>query len=110
MLGNGYFAITVFTWSQLRTLKAMLGRMMSIMILSNTGLVPISQAISGAVSKWSLTMLFAGAGLLILLVTLWAAPLPGLKTFSQHGGRTAGGINEFGPGWKSIRLKLLDVF
>jgi hypothetical protein len=61
----------------------MLGRMMSIMILSNTGLVPISQAISGAVSKWSLTMLFAGAGVLILLVTLWAAPQPGLKTFSD---------------------------
>jgi len=109
-LGNGYIAITLFTWIQLRTPKAMLGRMMSIIMLSNTGLVHISQAISGAVSKWSLSMLFAGAGVLILLVTLWAAPLPGLKTFSQHGGRTAGGINEFGPGWKSIRLKLLDVF
>jgi MFS family permease len=82
-LGNGYFAITVFTWSQLRVPKAMLGRMMSIMILSNTGMVPISQAISGAVSKWSLTMLFAGAGVLILLVTLWAAPQSGLKTFSD---------------------------
>jgi hypothetical protein len=53
------------------------------MILSNTGLVPISQAISGAVSKWSITMLFAGAGALILLVTLWAAPQPELKTFSD---------------------------
>ena len=42
-----------------------------------------SQAISGAVSKWSLTMLFVGAGVLILLVTLWAAPQPGLKTFSD---------------------------
>jgi MFS family permease len=82
-LGNGYFAITVFTWSQLRTPKDMLGRMMSIMILSNTGLVPISQAISGAVSKWSLTMLFVGAGVLILLVTLWAAPKPELRTFSE---------------------------
>ena len=57
---------------------------MSIMILSNTGLVPISQDISGAVSKWSLRMLFAGAGVLILLVTLWAAPRPGLKTFSDN--------------------------
>jgi MFS family permease len=82
-LGNGYISITLFTWMQLRTPKAMLGRMMSMMMLSNTGLVPISQAISGAVSKWSLTMLFVGAGILILLVTLWAAPQPELKVFSD---------------------------
>jgi MFS family permease len=82
-LGNGYIAITLFTWIQLRTPKAMLGRMMSILMLSNSGLVPISQAISGAISKWSLTMLFAGAGVLILLVMLWTAPKPELKTFSD---------------------------
>jgi MFS family permease len=82
-LGNGYLAITLFTWMQLRTPKAMLGRMMSILMLSNTGLVPVSQAVSGAVSKWSLTMLFVGAGVLILLVTLWTAPQPELKTFSD---------------------------
>ena len=82
-LGNGYISITLFTWMQLRTPKAMLGRMMSMMMLSNTGLVPISQAISGAVSRWSLTALFAGAGILILLVTVWAAPQPELKVFSD---------------------------
>ncbi len=82
-LGNGYLSITLFTWMQTRTPKEMLGRMMSILMLSNTGLVPISQAISGAVSRWSLTGLFASAGLLILLVTLWAAPQPELKAFSE---------------------------
>jgi hypothetical protein len=60
----------------------MLGRMMSMVMLSSTGLIPISQAIAGAVSKWSLTVLFASAGILILLVALWAAVQPGLKTFS----------------------------
>jgi hypothetical protein len=82
-LGNGYIAILMFTWMQTRTPKDMLGRMMSIVMLSSTGLVPISQAISGAVSKWSLTALFVSAGVLILLVTLWAAPQPGLKAFSE---------------------------
>jgi MFS family permease len=82
-LGNGYISITLFTWMQLRAPKAMLGRMMSMMMLSNTGLVPISQAISGAVSRWSLTWLFAGAGGLILLVAFWAAPQPELKIFSD---------------------------
>jgi MFS family permease len=82
-LGNGYISITLFTWMQLRTPKAMLGRMMSMMMLSNTGLVPISQAISGAVSRWSLTILFASAGVLILLVALWTALQPELKVFSD---------------------------
>ena len=82
-LGNGYISITLFTWMQVRTPKHMLGRMMSMMMLSNTGLVPISQAISGAVSKWSLTALFASAGALILLLTLITALQPELKTFSD---------------------------
>jgi Major Facilitator Superfamily len=82
-LGNGYIAIILFTWMQTRTPKKMLGRMMSLLIFSNTGLVPVSQAISGAVSKWDLTLLFAAAGVLVLLVTLWAAFQSGLKVFSD---------------------------
>jgi len=82
-LGNGYIAIVVLTWMQTRAPKEMLGRMMSILMFSNSGLVPVSQAISGAVSKWDLTLLFAAAGALVLLVTLWAAFQPGLTTFSE---------------------------
>jgi MFS family permease len=82
-VGNGYIAILMFTWMQTRAPKEMLGRIMSMVMLSSTGLVPISQAISGAVSKWSLTFLFAFAGVLVLLVTTWAAFQPGLKTFSE---------------------------
>ena len=82
-LGNGYIAIILFTWMQTRTPKEMLGRIMSLLIFSSTGLVPISQAISGAVSKWDLNVLFVSAGILVLLVTFWAAFQPGLKTFSE---------------------------
>jgi hypothetical protein len=81
-MGNGYIGITLFTWMELRTPKDILGRMMSIMMLSNTGLAPISQAIAGAVSKWNLTILFVGAGILVLLVAVWTALQPELKTFS----------------------------
>jgi MFS family permease len=83
-LGNGYISIIMFTWMQTRTPKAMLGRMMAMFMLSNNGLVPISQAISGAVSKWNLTALFVGAGVLVLIVTLVAAPQPEMKTFSDE--------------------------
>jgi MFS family permease len=82
-LGNGYIAIILFTWMQTRTPKEMLGRTMSILIFSNTGLVPVSQAISGAVSKWDLNLMFAFAGALVLLVTLWAVFQPELKVFSD---------------------------
>jgi MFS family permease len=82
-LGNGYISIILFTWMQTRTPKEMLGRIMSILMFSSTGLVPVSQAISGAVSKWDLNVLFVSAGTLVLLVTLWAAFQPGLKTFSE---------------------------
>lgn len=77
-LGNGYFAIIFFTWRQMRTPREMLGRIMSIVILSGNGLVPISQAISGAVSKWSLNALFAPAGTFVLFVTVRAAFHPEL--------------------------------
>jgi len=82
-LGNGYIAIIMFTWMQTTTPKDMLGRMMSILMFSSIGLIPISQAISGAVIKWSLPILFAGAGALTVLVTIWGAFQPGLKAFSD---------------------------
>jgi MFS family permease len=82
-VGNGYIAILLFTWMQTRTPKDMLGRIMSMVMLSSTGLVPISQAISGAVSKWNIAFLFTSAGILVLLVTVWASFQPGLKVFSE---------------------------
>jgi len=83
-LGNGYISIMMFTWIQKRTPRDMLGRMMSMIMLSNNGLVPISQALSGVISKWSLTGLFVGAGVLMLGLTLFIAPHPGLRRFSEE--------------------------
>lgn len=82
-LGNGYVTIILFTWVQTRTPKAMLGRIMSLLMLSSAGLVPVSQAISGAVGAWNLTVLFVAAGGLIVLMTGWTALQPGLVTFSE---------------------------
>ena len=52
-------------------------------MFANTGLAPVSQAISGAVIKWNLEMLFVSAGVLSLLVVLWAAFQPALRVFSD---------------------------
>jgi MFS family permease len=77
-IGNGYLAIILITFLQRRTPTEMLGRMMSLVLLSNVGLGPISQAASGAVSNISLEALFIGAGALIFLTGLWSAFQPGL--------------------------------
>jgi MFS family permease len=82
-MGNGYISIILFTWMQTETPKDMLGRIMSILMFSNTGLIPISQALSGAVIKWNMNLLFVSAGVLVILVTLWAAFQPELITFSE---------------------------
>ena len=82
-LGNGYVTIILFTWVQTRTPKTMLGRIMSLLMLSSAGLVPVSQAISGAIGAWNLTLLFVLAGGLIVLMTGWTACQPALVTFSD---------------------------
>jgi hypothetical protein len=82
-LGNGYVASIVITWRQNRTPKEMLGRMMALLMLSGSGLAPISQAISGVLSKWNLTLLFTLPGTLMLLLTLWMAFQLRLKGISE---------------------------
>ena len=75
--------VFLMTWIQTRAPKEMLRRMMALLMFSGTGLTPISQAISGVLSNWSLTMLFAIPGALILLLTIWMAFHPDLKGFSE---------------------------
>jgi MFS family permease len=82
-LGNGYFIIIALTWIQSRTPKEILGRTMSTLMLSTTGLSPISQAISGAAIKGNIAALFVSAGVLILLVPIWVAGRPELDAFSE---------------------------
>jgi len=82
-LGNGYVTIILFTSIQTRAPKTMLGRIMSLLMLSSIGLVPVSQVISGAIGAWNLTFLFVSAGGVIVLVTIWAAFQPAMVTFSE---------------------------
>jgi MFS family permease len=83
-VGNGYIGLLMFTWFQAHTPKEMLGRLMSMLMLSSTGLVPISQALAGMVSRWSLTGLFVVAGLLGIMLALWASIQPGMKILSEN--------------------------
>ncbi len=78
-IGNGYIGLILFTWIQQRTPREMLGRVMSMVTFASLGLLPISQMISGAISRWDLTGLFVVSGVLIVLTAVWAAFQPALK-------------------------------
>ncbi len=83
-IGNGYISLIMITWMQQKTPKDMLGRVMSMLMLASMGLVPLSQAASGAIIKWNLAGLFAVAGGLILVMSGWAALQPALQSLSNE--------------------------
>ncbi|MBN1235176.1 MAG: MFS transporter [Methanotrichaceae archaeon] len=82
-LGNGYATIILFTSIQTRAPRTMLGRIMSLLMLSSIGLVPVSQVISGAIGAWNFTLLFVSAGILIVLAAIWTAFQPAMVAFSE---------------------------
>ena len=70
---NGYLSIMLITLLQKRTSSDMLGRLMSLVMFAGVGLVPISQALSGALLKISIEGVFVGCGILILAIAVMAA-------------------------------------
>lgn len=71
-LGNGYIAVVAVTAVQRMTDEAFLGRVMSLIMLAAVGLIPVSQALAGAIIKLSPDALFVGAGLGFGVVALLA--------------------------------------
>jgi len=82
-LANGYFMITLITVLQRITPKVMLGRMMSLMLFTSAGLMPVSQAAAGALSRWSLNGLFLVSGTLMVLLAAWTGVQPAMGRLSE---------------------------
>lgn len=76
---NGYVMVLFITWLQARTPQAMLGRMMSLLMLAAVGLSPISNAGAGALSGLSVTALFIGAGSVMTVIVLLSALNPAVR-------------------------------
>jgi len=68
----GLLNIQLVSWIQQRVERALLGRVMSVLMFAAVGLMPVSLAVAGVVIKWSVTGLFAGAGAMILVVSVMA--------------------------------------
>jgi MFS family permease len=69
----GFLNVHLLAWFQQRVDRAMLGRVMSVLMFASLGLVPLSLAAAGVAVQWSLRGMFAGAGALVLAVTCIAA-------------------------------------
>ena len=65
----GFLNVQLLAWFQQRVDRAMLGRVMSVLMFAGLGLMPLSLAAAGVVVQWSLPGMFAGAGALVLVVT-----------------------------------------
>ena len=72
-VANGYVAVVFMTLLQRITPAAMLGRLMSLVMLAMLGVTPISTALSGVVVGWGPPVLFVGCGAGMLGVTAVAA-------------------------------------
>ena len=72
-VGNGYVAVVMMTLVQRMTPAAMLGRVMSLVMLAMLGVTPLSQALSGVIVKLGPAVLFVGCGAGMLVVTAVAA-------------------------------------
>ncbi len=71
--GAGFGSINFITLTQKRVAKDMLGRFMSLIVLTEVGLTPISNALAGVLADWNVTARFVVAGVLLSCVTLLAA-------------------------------------
>ena len=69
----GLVNVQLIALLQPRVSRDFLGRVMSVVMFAGTGLMPVSLAVAGFTMQRSVPGMFAGAGILLLLVTLIAA-------------------------------------
>jgi MFS family permease len=71
-LGVGFVNVQFAAWMQMRVERALLGRVMSVMMFSAVGLVPVSYAIAGLLANWSRPFLFIIAGAVLAITSALA--------------------------------------
>jgi hypothetical protein len=78
-LGAGFGNVSVITITQKRVSKDMMGRFMSLIVLAEVGLVPISNAVAGMFADWNVTALFVMSGILLSATALLAVMNPNMR-------------------------------
>jgi len=83
-LADGFLSVRLVTYLQRRTPPELLGRIMSLILFANIGLAPLSQAVAGALSRYTIDGLFIGAGVALLCVAGWLATQPFVRIVDQE--------------------------
>lgn len=65
---DGYINVFFVTWVQSRAPNAFIGRLMSLLMFSSIGLLPVSMALSGAASRVNVTLLLTVSGGIVALL------------------------------------------
>lgn len=78
-LCSGFFTVVGITWIQKRTPSEMLGRVMSLGMLSSFGIAPFSYALAGVLAEFNLTTLFSVAGGIMLISTIFLTVNPSVR-------------------------------
>lgn len=79
-LCSGFFTVVGITWIQKETPPEMLGRVMSLGMLSSFGIAPFSYALAGLLADLNLTILFSVAGGIMLMASALLAANPSVRT------------------------------
>lgn len=65
-LGAGFLNVRIVAWLQARVESSMIGRVMSLLMLSSLGLAPISYAVAGALVDVHASLMFAVSGAIVV--------------------------------------------
>ena len=82
---GGYVGILIISWIQGRTQQAMLGRVMSLLLVTQVTVSPISIAASGALIKVSLGWVFLVAGALMAMFSIIIGLRPEIRRMRMVG-------------------------
>ncbi|MBP5977922.1 MFS transporter [Brasilonema sp. CT11] len=77
---SGFFTVMAITWVQKQTSPQMLGRVMSLGMLSSFGVAPFSFALAGLLADLNLTTLFCVAGGIMLSASVLLTANPSVRT------------------------------
>ncbi|MCC5633885.1 MFS transporter [Nostoc sphaeroides] len=77
---GGFFTVVGITWIQKRTPPEIIGRVMSLGMLSSFGIAPFSFALAGLLADLNLAILFTVAGGIMLTTTTFLSANPSVRT------------------------------
>ncbi len=78
----GYTNVVTISWLQKRTPAEKMGRVMSLVMLGSFGLGPISNFVTGLLVDNHLTLMFATAGLLLMIMSLASLTIREVRTMN----------------------------